>query len=89
MKENKIGKEVQQLEFSRTLQDYQIAFNSLVTFWVALIVGLIIAYITERLVFGVFFVTVIGISAYVTTLTVFYLLSLRDELEETITLVKR
>jgi len=68
--------------YSKILQDYQILFTSIVTYWIALIVGLIIAYVNERFVFNVFFVSVIGISAYFTILGIFYLLDFKEELEE-------
>ena len=68
--------------YSKILQDYQILFTSIVTYWIALIVGLIIAYVTERFIFNVFFVSVVGMSAYFTMLGIFYLLDFKEELEE-------
>ena len=68
--------------YSKILQDYQILFTSIVTYWIALIVGLIIAYVTERFIFNVFFVGVISISALITLVILFQLTNLKDRLDE-------
>ena len=71
-----------QLEHSRVLQEYQILWNFITTYWIALAVGLILAYITEKLIFNVFFVGVISISALITLVILFQLTNLKDRLDE-------
>ncbi len=85
---DKLSREVLQLEFFKTLQNYQIALTSLATYWTALIVGIIVAYATEKLAFTLFFVLAIGISAYLSILIIFYLHHLQERLDEIIAKVQ-
>ena len=73
-------KEVLKLQYAKILQNYQILLNSIVTYWIALTVGLIVSYITDKLVFGIFFVTLVGVSALITLLSFFQLILLKDNL---------
>lgn len=59
------------LSYEKLLQDYQILMTSMVTYWIALMVGIIIAIITEKLFFGIFFVLIIGISVFLTIVGIF------------------
>ena len=73
-------KEVLKLQYAKILQNYQILLNSIVTYWIALTVGLIVSYITDKLVFGIFSVTLVGVSALITLLSFFQLILLKDNL---------
>ena len=77
-------KEKTNRKYERLLLDYQLLVSSLVTYWIALSIGLIIAFITQKLIFGVFFVLVIGMSSLLTISGLFYVLYLRDRINEMI-----
>ncbi len=71
-----------QLRYAKILQDYQILWSAIITYWIALTVGLIIAHLTEKLVFNIFFVGIISTSTLITLLILFQLVSLKDRLVE-------
>jgi len=74
-------KEALNRKYNQLLVDYQLLVTSLVTYWIALLVGLIVAFITQKLIFGVFFVMIIGLSGLLTILGLFYVLGLRKEID--------
>ncbi len=82
MNAQKTSKAIKQLEYAKALQDYQILWNGIITYWIALAVGLIIAHITDKLAFDVFFVSIISISALGTILILFELGNLTDRIQE-------
>ncbi len=76
------------LNYEKLLQDYQILMTSIVTYWIALMVGIIIAIITEKFFFGIFFVLIIGISVFLTIVGIFELALMKENLLAIISEVK-
>jgi len=75
-------KEKANRKYELLLLDYQLLVSSLITYWIALSIGIVIAFITQKLIFGVFFVMVIGMSSLLTISGLFYILYLREQINE-------